>query len=86
MIINSPDEMMNAIKLLILQMNREQCKQFLAWVKAKRNEFDFNYPQGYKIESKEIPNESKAEPVFVVPNTELIVPANHDQGSGIIKS
>jgi hypothetical protein len=74
--INSPEAMMNAIKLLILQMNREQRKKFLMWVKAKRNEFDFSYPQGYKLEEKEIVNEPakevSADVVLTVPDTRLV--------------
>ncbi len=77
--INSPDQLMNAIKLLIVQMDRKQRKQFLMWVKRMRNEFDFKFPEGYKIEAKELQNESKATvvdtvPAIVVPDNSIIVP------------
>ena len=86
--INSPEQMMAAIKILLVQMNREQRKQFLAWVKRHKNEMDFNYPQGLKIKetTDEPQTEAPAAPVLTVPNTELVVPTNNDSAGGIIRA
>ncbi len=67
MTINSTEEFLGAIRLLVMQMDRQQRKQFLAWVKMHIKKFDFNYPLGYKIE------EAK-EPIIIEPKVELILP------------
>ncbi len=84
--INSPEQLMSAISLLMMQMNRGQRKQFLQWVKDKTTQFNFNYPEGYKMESKETTNakDPVVEPIIVAPPVELIVPAVSETSSGII--
>ncbi len=87
--INSPDQLMGAINLLMLQMNRGQRKQFHNWVKTKINSYNFNYPEGYKIpqpskETTDASKEAAIAPVIVVPTTEILVPAVNQTDSGII--
>lgn len=86
--INSPEQLLTAIKLLIKQMDRPQRKQFLEWIKRTKNEYDFNYPMGFKLEvpqTKETPNEPVTEaataPVISVPVTELILPPGSKEAS-----
>lgn len=62
--INNPNELIQAIQTMLMQMNKPQRKLFLKWVKAKRNDFDFNYPNGYVF--KEGTNEK---PSIVVTDT-----------------
>lgn len=77
--INTPEQLMAAIKLLVVQMDRKQRKQFLMWIKRMRTEYDFKYPQGYQV--KETTNEKKVQvaitepaPVIVVPDSNIIIP------------
>lgn len=86
--INSPEQMMAAIKILLVQMNKDQRKQFLEWVKRHKREMDFNYPQGLKIKetTDEPKTEAPAAPVLTVPDTELIVPTNDGTTGGIIRA
>src|ERR1700675_607708 len=56
--INSPVEMIKAIDMLILQMDKPHRKQFLAWVKNRRNQYDLLYPMGWKPPEEEAPKPS----------------------------
>lgn len=55
--INTPQELIVAINNLLAQMDRPTRKRFLMWVKTRRNLYDFNYPMGYKPETKGVKNE-----------------------------
>ena len=67
-VLRTPADLVKAMNAMLLQMNRPQRKGFLKWVKEKRRQYDFQYPQGYKPPPAEVP------PVVDVPKTELLVP------------
>lgn len=62
--INSPVEMVKAIDLLLLQMDRQHRKGFLLWVKDRRKQYDMLYPMGWKP-----PEEGAPKPSILVPDT-----------------
>ena len=83
--INSPEELLQAVNALMMQMTREQRKHFFAWIKRQRNAHDFNYPQGYTFkEEVNVQPDCTAEPivpapaapVLIVPDTGIIVPTD----------
>lgn len=88
--INSPEDLVKAIASLLVQMNRKQRKQFLMWVKSKRKEFDFKYPEGYVVKEEiNVQPYSLAEcsvaapnaPVLLVPDTGIVIPTDPKIGS-----
>lgn len=73
--INSPDQFIKALANLMMQMDRKQRKKFLEWVKQRRLQYDFQYPEGYKPPViKETKDADTTAPAIIVPNTELLVP------------
>jgi len=70
--INSPVEMVKAIDLLILQMDKQHRKGFLTWVKERRKQYDMLYPMGWKP-----PEPEGSKPSILVPEnskTTIIIP------------
>jgi hypothetical protein len=70
--INSSGDMLKAIDLLIIQMDRPQRKKFQNWIKDRRHQYDLLYPQGWKPPVEEAPK-----PSILVPEnskTSIIIP------------
>ncbi len=79
MTLNSPEDLLKAIDLLLLSMDRPQRKLFLKWIKIKRSTYDTNFPMGKKLETlneDSKPVVASSDTVLTVPDTSLIVPAN----------
>lgn len=66
-VIRSPKDLVMAINSMLLQMNRKQRKGFLQWVKQKRTQYDFQYPQGYQPPKEAVIVEEKTAPTILVP-------------------
>ena len=86
--IDSPEQLMGAIKLLMVQMNRGQRKQFHKWIKDKLNAYNFQYPEGMKLKETDInekPTEVASSPaVLSVPDTRLVdASGTAIEGSGV---
>lgn len=78
MTLNSPEDLLKAIDLLLLSMDRPQRKLFLKWIKIKRNTYDTNFPMGKKLETlneDSKPAVASSDTVLTVPDTSLIVPS-----------
>lgn len=74
MTINTPEDLVKAINSMLLQMNRPQRKQFLLWVKRRRKEYDFTYPEGWKFkEEANAEQGNTVESVVTVPDAPVIV-------------
>jgi hypothetical protein len=89
--INSPVEMVKAIDLLLLQMDKQNRKQFLNWVKDRRKQYDFLYPTGWKPPEAD---EKSSKPSILVPDTykgvtnepskEVGTAVNLDRSGGVV--
>lgn len=99
-VLHSASDLINAIRGMMMQMNRKQRKGFLTWVKERRNEYDFRFPQGYV--HKDAPNDqttavqpsvdvpvAESVPALIVPEPGIVNPAgevvsSQDQGTGAV--
>jgi hypothetical protein len=66
-VLRTPADLVKAMNAMLLQMNRPQRKGFLKWVKEKRRQYDFQFPEGYKPPKEEPKNETIiSEPRIIV--------------------
>lgn len=80
--LSGPEDLLKAIDLLLLTMEKPQRKLFLQWIKTKRKVYDFNFPNGKKLETLNAEQNNVAtnilvpnQPDGIIPVTEpLIVP------------
>lgn len=72
--INSPLDMIKAIDLMVMQMDKTHRKQFLAWVKDRRRQYDLLYPQGWQPPKPEAEKPSILVPENSVGPSTIIIP------------
>lgn len=70
--INSPEEFVKAVNASLMYMNKEQRIAFVRWIKERVQQYNFNYPQGYK-ENNNAVNTSDEQPVNNSPSDSSVV-------------
>lgn len=72
-VLRDSNDLVRAIDMMLLQMDKRQRKSFLSWVKQRRNRYDFAYPQGY------VPPAPAAEE----PKVEIVRPEGVDESGKV---
>lgn len=73
-VLRTPADLVKAMNAMLLQMNRPQRKSFLKWVKEKRKQYDFQFPQGYKPQPEVVKDEQIiSEPRTIVDSSGTVV-------------
>lgn len=96
-VLRTPADLVKAMNAMLLQMNRPQRKGFLKWVKEKRKQYDFQFPEGYKPPKEEPKNETiisepriivdtSGNPVVSVPVTGVSSPVSPITDGEIVES